>query len=253
MQQAQKFVDEITENGFAVIPNLLSPEQIQKCRDEIEYVFDQAFEANNLPYEKISSLDEKFKKLKSLDRTVQGRVYDLLPFVDCIAQVSATQLVLDIAKGYFQTPTLLIDKRRVRIDDDTNERSLPIHQEGNMISKNNLTLWMPLSDVEENTGAIKVIPGSHKKGYLRHKFYKDGSYNGIVEEDLDIENIQTLPIKAGHALFFLGTLNHGSGPNLSPRVRWTFIMRFNAVKGVSYLREEFPDLRIPYQADMSKI
>ena len=76
-----------------------------------------------------------------------------------------------------------------------------------------LTLWVPLCDVDENNGAIFLLPGSQKW------------FNNLRSFSLPTARISTLPfseseihavsMKKGQALFFHPAVFHGSYPNNS--------------------------------------
>lgn len=69
--------------------------------------------------------------------------------------------------------------------------------------------WIPLSNVDEGTGAIRVIPGSHR--VLRHvQSFSNPPYFTAFREALETRHAITLPMQAGQALLFENSLLHGS-------------------------------------------
>lgn len=102
---------------------------------------------------------------------------------------------------------------------------MPIHQDWTVVEEPNfdsITIWVPLQDVNEENGAIQVIPGSHRfSTTLRSPSMEDPFKN--VQAELR-KDLQLLPMKAGEAFIFSHALLHASPANTSaaPRVAATF-------------------------------
>jgi len=63
---------------------------------------------------------------------------------------------------------------------------------------------------------------------------------GIPESLIDKSLTRPLPVKAGGAILFHPLTIHGSLPNTTPGIRWSFDLRYN-VTGDSTGRPMFPD------------
>ena len=140
---------------------------------------------------------------------------------------------------YFHTGYLM-SYPQIRIDDSSNDRLLPFHQElYGQISKDCLTAWCPLENVNIQNGAIQFIPGTHLSE-IEHQFYPEiNNYHGISKNyHIDTENIHYAEIKAGDALIFHPLLVHGSTPNKTSKVRYTLVSRFNPIDKIPYLENE---------------
>jgi ectoine hydroxylase len=86
-----------------------------------------------------------------------------------------------------------------------------------------------------NNGSLMIVPGSHKWGRVDH--YSDTvttSYKQwcikqeVLQESLREEQIQHVTGDPGDVLFFDSNLVHGSGHNMSPLPRNTYIIVYNA-------------------------
>ena len=69
-------------------------------------------------------------------------------------------------------------------------RSVPWHQDGPfwpVKTMKSCTIWVVLDNVDEVNGAMKVIPGSHKKGALKHNLIEDRK--STLNRELPIENV----------------------------------------------------------------
>lgn len=94
------------------------------------------------------------------------------------------------------------------------------HQDWNIVDEaltRSFNVWIPLTDVTIENGAVFVLPGSHAK---------TGTYRGPGIPSLfkNIEtqvwqNLQPLPMQAGEALFYDHALLHGSPVNTTNKAR----------------------------------
>jgi phytanoyl-CoA hydroxylase len=96
-----------------------------------------------------------------------------------------------------------------------------------------LTVWFSLQDTPFEKGPLMVVPGSHKNGLLAHcPNYMDNApqFAGaaqIPEKLFAADQAIPLPIKRGDVIFMHKQTIHGSYPNISDEVRWSFDLRYN--------------------------
>lgn len=237
----KKFHDE----GFCMIKNLLSKREIDAILQQFESLLDEVCEhVTNKPAPSLS-LNQKYLHLKTHHPEMKSHVYDLMKYVDRVQAVAFKNQLLDMVKSVIGE-TVLINNISVRVDDASNDRELPLHQEGlGQISLQGVNVWIPLVDVNEQTGTLKYVPKSHLKGYVPHKFYADkNNYHGIREEYLSDINIQYASLNKGDSLLFHPCLFHGSAMmQHSEGLRWTLVLRFSDIKNVPYLQQEDQPLR----------
>ncbi len=74
-----------------------------------------------------------------------------------------------------------------------------------------MSVMWPLVDFTEANGATRVVPGSHR-------------LSARPEPDRGI----SIPLRAGSALFYLGSLWHGGGANLTERPRTGVVLNYAA-------------------------
>jgi hypothetical protein len=90
-----------------------------------------------------------------------------------------------------------------------------------------LGVWLPMHDVSVEMGAMQFIPGSHKRGLLRHRQQDDPSQNVlIVDEPFDEASAEPCPLKAGGATFHHSETLHYTRPNSTDTPRLAFPMEF---------------------------
>ncbi len=94
-----------------------------------------------------------------------------------------------------------------------------------------ITVWFPLMDTDEENGCLKVVAGSHQSDMLTHcpggKRVQDNLV--IPESEFEVGKAVGVPLKKGDALFMTKYTVHGSFPNNSDRIRWSFDLRYNLV------------------------
>ena len=93
------------------------------------------------------------------------------------------------------------------------------------------TVWLALEDVDEHNAAMKVIPGSHKAGLLKHSRSTDTDSvltleceRGQFREDAAV----SLNLKAGQISIHDDKLVHGSPANHSDRRRAGLTIRYSS-------------------------
>ncbi|MBK17445.1 MAG: hypothetical protein CMM52_01220 [Rhodospirillaceae bacterium] len=93
------------------------------------------------------------------------------------------------------------------------------HQDGayNPFDKNNgATAWIALTDSTPDTGCVKMIPGTHKSGFLHHDERYDADNlvsRGQTVADVDETKAIDLAMRAGQFSIHHEMVVHGSGEN----------------------------------------
>lgn len=93
----------------------------------------------------------------------------------------------------------------------------------------NVTVIVFLDDMNGNSGATWVVPGSHKHGPLPHIIPKETVTSAameVAEKHLYAPDGVSFDFKAGDALIFLVRVIHKSGPNLSDSSRWSLALNY---------------------------
>lgn len=89
---------------------------------------------------------------------------------------------------------------------------VPPHQDWRSMqgSINSMIVWIPLCNISEELGALKIIPGSHKSGLLEtteNKWFRQIDNNNL-------KDFISVEVEEGDALFFSSFLVHTSGNNV---------------------------------------
>jgi len=81
-----------------------------------------------------------------------------------------------------------------------------------------VTMWLALSDASEQSGCMKMIPGSHKLGRQHHQVHEDADnvlLQGQTVEGINEADSVLCPLAPGEASFHHGWTLHASTPNTS--------------------------------------
>ncbi len=104
---------------------------------------------------------------------------------------------------------------------------------------NQLTVWVAVTDANENNGCLVSIPGSHREGAHQH-------VPGIIPREptvpaaiIDGREGVVLPVKRGGVVIFDKNNIHCSLPNRSNQLRWSVDIRYHPI-GQPSGRPAFP-------------
>jgi len=85
-----------------------------------------------------------------------------------------------------------------------------------------LTCWIAFSDADEENGCPWVIPGAHRVGTYAHHMTE----LGWACTDEEVEQRVAAPVRKGGVVVFSSLTPHMTGPNLTDRLRKTYIVQY---------------------------
>jgi non-haem Fe2+, alpha-ketoglutarate-dependent halogenase len=94
-----------------------------------------------------------------------------------------------------------------------------------------VTVWLAFTDSDEENGAMRVIPGTHRVGRIKH--VHSDSTSDVLHMELapgTVREADAVPLilKAGQVSLHDDNIVHGSVANHSPRLRCGLTMRYSA-------------------------
>ena len=112
---------------------------------------------------------------------------------------------------------------------DQQQTVVPWHQDLGYLERDAdetfmVNFWIPLVNAPMATGALQVIPGSHRWAVLPHE--KVNGYDGVREENLPPHEVVDCPLPLGGALLIQSRTMHRSVPNISDVIRWSLDLRY---------------------------
>lgn len=81
-----------------------------------------------------------------------------------------------------------------------------------------VSAWLALSPANETSGCMRMLPGSHTQGMVRHETTEDDSnvlLQGQTVQGIDESGAVLCPLRPGEASFHHGWTLHASMPNVS--------------------------------------
>jgi phytanoyl-CoA hydroxylase len=121
---------------------------------------------------------------------------------------------------------------------------LPWHQDNGytpLVPEEYVTCWLALDDADVDNGCLWVIPGSHRRGTVRHRNGAGPFRVGYDGPDVDGVPV---PVRRGSVLVFSSLLMHRSGPNTTDRPRRAWIIQFCGAGARSALSRTLLDDRL---------
>ena len=130
------------------------------------------------------------------------------------------------------------------------EKGIALHQDAHYLPNDPFTLmacWIAMSDTAADNGGLCVVPGSHLHGlHSVHQSTSDDHSSWEKEyqmrdrdgrewsqkffsfeiDDLDPSEVERLSVQRGSAVFFSGSIIHGSYANTSSRDRLAFAVHY---------------------------
>ncbi len=116
------------------------------------------------------------------------------------------------------------------------EATVPWHQDAYywpLVPHRTVSIWLAFEDVDDENGAMKVIPGTHRAGLLKHAQSKSAKNvlnfeleNGIYNE----KDAFSLILKAGQVSIHDDAMVHGSPANSSDRWRTGLAIRYSSTE-----------------------
>jgi Phytanoyl-CoA dioxygenase (PhyH) len=233
-------VERFDREGYLLIEDYFSPEEIRLLLEEIPRVF-----AEDSP-RRIRETSGAVRSVFALHTT--NRTFRCLSYLNRLVGPARQLLGSEVYIHQFKV------NAKVALEGDQwewHQDFLYWHKEDGMPSPRVLTAVVFLQDVDEFNGPMLVIPGSHKEGMidveaqsalsagggdgaswmptltadLKYKINRD-----ILAALLRRHTIRATKGAAGFTLFFHGNLFHASATNLSPHDRVGVFVTYNSVE-----------------------
>ena len=137
------------------------------------------------------------------------------------AELASHPRVLDIVEQLIG-PDILVYNVTYIIKEAKTETHVSWHQDltyWGLDSDDQVSLWLALSDASEQSGCMRVIPGSHLQGEQHHILGEQDINNVLFQNqrvaDIDESLAVACALKPGQASLHHGWLLHASAPNQS--------------------------------------
>ncbi|WNR43858.1 phytanoyl-CoA dioxygenase family protein [Paenibacillus roseipurpureus] len=228
------------EQGYLVIPNLLSEEDLASAREamtqKVSMIADELF-ADGLISNKLEErpfqyrLAELFRGLSEENFLKYGRSWrDRIPgYFTLMSNPKILDAVESlIGSELFANPIYNVRPKVPKVA----AGAVPWHQDKSYWPDANanpvITVWIPLVDANEVNGCLHIKPRTHRKRVLKwhRETYSGTGYTALKDSQLGKTETVALPVTAGSAILFNDRCLHMSTPNQSNEVRWSVDLRY---------------------------
>jgi ectoine hydroxylase-related dioxygenase (phytanoyl-CoA dioxygenase family) len=199
-----KHATEYEQQGYTVVRGLLSKDDAARFLDEVERcaILDSnkaALNANGIGFAGEIFLHSDFA------RTVLTRP-DVIGLVSAVA---GGNLWISMDQAVTKHPGAGVFRW---------------HQDNgyNQLKREHFQLWIALTPTRRQNGALKLVPGSHKRGLLTHV------YKGVGQMEVDevVGEHTTIDADAGDVILFSSLMLHCTGPNEADSKRVAYVAEY---------------------------
>ena len=194
--------NEIADNGFTILRGVFGEEELAPLRGFLQRL--TAYAENSEP--------DPFAAWYLGHRADQGVLYDLFQRHPEFEKFVRNERILDAVEEVLGHDLFVYENSLV-YKPPGKKNGVPFHQD--FISRSDepkkLIAWMAIDDVTRANGALKIIPGSHKRGFLRwHRMKGETHHDRIDLSEIDTSKIDHIELNAGDVLIFDQLVVHGS-------------------------------------------
>lgn len=199
------------ENGYILLNEYFSKFEVEEMKKELKKIFYTEKEMK-------SRVSVEVDKLKS-----QGVFIGVARISPLFKEVVSNEKLISLLKEVVGEEVMFVDDKAVFKDSKTDFGS-PWHQDWQYWKgQHKFSLWIALDNVTLENGCLKIIPGSHKNKIEHEDIGGDGFSKWILPENINEQDIVSLPVEAGSIILLHDLLFHASFPNISGEDRWAFI------------------------------
>ncbi|MGO8688797.1 MAG: phytanoyl-CoA dioxygenase family protein [Thermoguttaceae bacterium] len=226
------------EDGFLIVPNFFSREQLQPVIQWINSVVDDLAErlyAAGKIRDKHADADF-YTRLTKLEKEFPGaavlvHIYGILG--QPLADLWGCKQLLDVVEQVLGPEIAGHPVWNLRTKTPLNPlTTVPWHQDTAFMAAGaehtfQPTAWIPFIDADSVNGTLRTLRGGHRSGKVfPHQQYKKTWYLYITDDDLPEGEVVTCEMPIGSLLLFNQLLPHCSTENFSDKIRWSVDLRW---------------------------
>ena len=233
---------ELASQGYQVIRDVLSSSDIASMRLAITETIDRVAKAMRAPFAASfpeAAFEDRLDSIARHDRAYALALFRAVmadaqrdPRIDALARhPGLTAVISDLLAPLRRTGQVIrtravmpaFSSARHRWHQDVVRPS----DDGAACGSVRLACWIPLSDVDEYSGSLELIPGAWRES-LPHASDSEGRFF-VADEQLSAGGRRPIPLRCGDALILDRFMPHRSLPLHHSRTRWAVAMWVKAV------------------------
>ena len=241
MENHKQILKKFDGDGFYIVKNIVKEKQITAILENIRKVYFKNNPSSKFLKEKKPWNNDLFHKeiIKFRDENSNkfSEVYDSSQSSIPVIQLVTSERISEIAAILLRCEPIELSQtgNMVRMDTPNDTRNKTAwHQEMQFARNPGLVLWIPLVEITDDIGLLRILEKSHLNGEIITERNEIGDYTTsrvskceIPEKILEKYKEKAIKINKGDALFFDNKIIHGSGDNSSERIRFTCQLRFS--------------------------
>lgn len=207
---SEQLKDQYEQDGYVILEGLFSEDEVTALKVEKRRVM------------------ERVREERGPDALKHGVYVGMAAASPRFREAAAQPALAAVLKSLIGEHVLFLSDKVVFKDASVDFGS-PWHQDyPYWKGSNKVSVWIALDDAVPENGCLRVVPGSHKLGYVQHDGKPDGNgfVNRLTSESVDSARIVDLPAKRGTAIVFHDLLFHSSYPNESGADRVALISTY---------------------------
>jgi phytanoyl-CoA hydroxylase len=250
MSLTQEQIEEFDRNGFVVVKNLVSPENLASLRRKVDEVQNTILEAQAAARARNSGVGYIVEGggTAVAAKPVLRKLAELAPNDEFFRSIAAQTNILDAVSaltGGGRGVYLYSDQVFLKPAHCGSEK--PLHQDNSYFKVTpmtaGVTCWMALDDATLENGCMHYIPGTHKLGLVKHKAIKDTPHL-VPDSDTPFGDEVPVPIPAGACIFHHLLAMHSSKANTSPNSRRAWALHYANASAESSVKPFAEMLRV---------
>ncbi len=230
------------EHGCLLLRSFFSESEIDLFHSEVEKLLALALDHCGIDVDEspAQGFDRGLDLLLERDRAYVSQLYRAVRKLPSVYAMISAPRVWSLGRQVMRTsmPGIFPEGTGIRMDHPKEERYLfRWHQDYsyNLTSDNGVTLWVPMVDVDDTNGCLRLVPGSHRLGALPVWVHDPLNERSNSADALEIKGLEAIlegshqisvPMSEGDALVLHTFLLHRSQANRSPRTRWSMQGRY---------------------------
>jgi ectoine hydroxylase-related dioxygenase (phytanoyl-CoA dioxygenase family) len=232
-------VRQFDEEGYLVVENLFTNQELQPVIDEISADLDnrckEAVAAGRLSrtYEEYD-FEHRLAHVNAEDVTISKSMWDTKLVLPSFFNLMTNPKLLDVAEQFCGPEIIASSVYRLRPKVPSHSWSpVPWHQDSAYFEAYCdlglvMTVWVPLVDATEERGCLWVMPRAHKGGLFFHKPDDMAHYLVIPDDEFGGRKAIAAPVPKGGVLLLTNRTPHASFENKTDIVRWSLDLRYQS-------------------------